>query len=98
VRDIPSYRVAKRGMLNTLCARLYSQISFAMKGKLPSRCSEIHKLKFISPLYFGNFKHCSENVPVTASESLLKSCGRYFDSVIETELQIIYSSEEFLRK
>ncbi|KDR18839.1 zinc finger MYM-type protein 1-like [Zootermopsis nevadensis] len=78
--------------------RLYREIIDTMKGQLTNRFSEILKLKFVSLLDFGNFKHYSEMFPAAAYESLLLSYGRYFDALLlKTELSVIYSSEEFLK-
>jgi hypothetical protein len=53
-----------------------------MKGQLTNQCSEILKLKFVSLLDFGNFKHYSEKFPSTTCESLLKSNEQHFDSLL----------------
>jgi hypothetical protein len=53
---------------------------------------------FFLLLDFGNFKHYAEKFPATSYESILKSYGDHFDSLLlKTELSIIYLSEEFLQ-
>jgi hypothetical protein len=51
--------------------QLYCEIINTMLGQLMNWFSEILKLKFVSLLYFGNFKHYSEKFAATAYESLL---------------------------
>jgi hypothetical protein len=46
---------------NTSYRRQYCGIIDNMKGQLTNRYSEILKLRFVSRLAFGMFKHCSEH-------------------------------------
>ncbi len=79
--------------------RLHHEIFDTIEGQLDTRFQSLHRLQFLECVDSKKFEEYVRNFPTAAFQSLTENYGNFFDKhLLQSELMMIYSSEEFREK